>query len=146
MVRFAGVAGIVFSSVAAAQVPQPRPIVDTVVRAVSAPRTPLPSEAQSAGVTKFSFIAYGDNPGHLTQIPIVINHEHKFISFGSQDPQLCFRYTLTDPADPTGPPTHLYQRFIFNLSWSPDDFKENQSAVESLFAWIDRALSNQGGN
>jgi hypothetical protein len=86
------------------------------------------------GQFKNRFIAYGDNPGHLTQIPIVINHEHKFISFGSQDPQLCFRYTLSDPADRQAPPTHLYQRFIFNLSWSPDDFRENQSAVESLFA------------
>ncbi len=85
------------------------------------------------GAFKNRYIDYGDNPGHLTQIPIVINHEHRFISFGSQDPQLCFRYTLTDPADPDAPPTHLYQRFIFNLSWSPDDFKENQADVESLF-------------
>jgi len=30
------------------------------VRAISAPATPLPPEAQSAGVTRFSFIDYGD--------------------------------------------------------------------------------------
>jgi len=31
-----------------------------VVRAIPAPATPLPSEDQSAAVTRFSFIAYGD--------------------------------------------------------------------------------------
>ena len=33
------------------------------VRAIAAPRMPLPSEAASAGVTKFTFIAYGDTRG-----------------------------------------------------------------------------------
>src|SRR6185436_2513915 len=32
-------------------------------RAIAAPRLPLPSEAASAGVTKFSFITYGDTRG-----------------------------------------------------------------------------------
>ena len=32
-------------------------------RAITAPKTPLPEEAGSAGVTKFSFIAYGDTRG-----------------------------------------------------------------------------------
>jgi hypothetical protein len=35
------------------------------VRAIPAPRTPLPSEAASAGVSRFSFIAYGDTRGTL---------------------------------------------------------------------------------
>jgi hypothetical protein len=33
------------------------------VRAINAPKTPLPPEAASAGVTKFSFIVYGDTRG-----------------------------------------------------------------------------------
>jgi len=33
------------------------------VRAIAAPRKPLPAEAVSAGVTKFSFIVYGDTRG-----------------------------------------------------------------------------------
>src|SRR5204863_1529564 len=32
-------------------------------RAIAAPRVPLPAEAATAGVTKFSFIAYGDTRG-----------------------------------------------------------------------------------
>lgn len=35
------------------------------VRAIAAPRTPFPSEASSAGTTRFSFIAYGDTRGRF---------------------------------------------------------------------------------
>ncbi len=43
---------------AAAQQPSDEP-----VRAIKAPRNPLPGEAASAGATKFSFIVYGDTRG-----------------------------------------------------------------------------------
>jgi 3',5'-cyclic AMP phosphodiesterase CpdA len=39
--------------------PQPQPD-DVVVRSIAAPARPLPTEAESARVTRFSFIAYGD--------------------------------------------------------------------------------------
>lgn len=84
------------------------------------------------GAFKNRYITYGDSTQHPTQIPIVVNHLHSYISFGSEDPQLCFRYTLSDPARPEVPPMLIYQRFIFNLCWSPDDLKENQSSVEKL--------------
>lgn len=64
-----------------------------------------------------------------TQVPIVINHEHKYISFGSQDPQLCIRYLLTDPRRPRQPPLTIVQRFIFNLLWSPEAFVEFSSGL-----------------
>lgn len=56
------------------------------------------------------------------QVPIIVNHKHRYISFGTENPQLCFLYTLTD--ERSGSTIRLYQRFIFNLSWSPEDFKE----------------------
>ena len=56
------------------------------------------------------------------QVPLVINHKHKYISFGSGNPQLCFRFTLKDEI--SGRSSVLYARFIFNLSWSPEDFME----------------------
>src|SRR5258708_7748242 len=56
------------------------------------------------------------------QIPLIVNHKHKYISFGTENPQLCFRFTLTDEA--TERTSTLYERFIFNLNWSPEDFKE----------------------
>src|ERR1051325_6327212 len=50
------------SAIAAVQQPPPSapPLVVVPVRPIEPPATPLPSEAASASVTKFSFIAYGD--------------------------------------------------------------------------------------
>lgn len=59
-----------------------------------------------------------------TQVPIVINHQHKYMSFGSQDPQLCVRYLLADPRRPGLPPLTIVQRLIFNLLWLPEKFTE----------------------
>jgi len=64
------------------------------------------------------------------QVPLIVNHKHKYISFGSENPQLCFRFNLADPV--TGGATTLYARFVFNLSWSPDDFREIPQAVAGL--------------
>jgi hypothetical protein len=100
------------------------------------------------GAFKNRYISYTDNNAHLSQVPIVINHLHRYISFGSEDAQLCFKYTLTDKVGAEGNEANeiagdqsdepalsltIYQRFIFNLSWSPEDFEENQASVESLF-------------
>lgn len=68
--------------------------------------------------------------GSQIQVPLVVNHKHKYISFGSENPQLCFLYTLTDEKSQRS--VKLYQRFIFNLSWSPEDFKEITHDVEEL--------------
>ena len=56
------------------------------------------------------------------QVPLIVNHKHRFISFGSENPQLCFFYTLTD--ENSGKTIKLYQRFVFNLCWTPEEFKE----------------------
>jgi hypothetical protein len=98
------------------------------------------------GAFKNRYIAYAHSNAHMSQVPIVINHLHRYISFGSEDAQLCFKYTLTDESVKDGngngndgkdgnKPLSLtiYQRFIFNLNWSPNDFKENQASVEALF-------------
>ena len=47
------------------------------VTAIAAPATPLPPEAQSAGVTRFSFIAYGDTRGNRDGT--AIQYEHSLI-------------------------------------------------------------------
>ena len=64
------------------------------------------------------------------QVPLVVNHKHKYISFGTENPQLCFLYTLTDETN--GRAVKVYQRFIFNLSWSPEDFKEVTHDVDEF--------------
>lgn len=78
------------------------------------------------------FVAFEPLEGRASQVPIIVNHLHRYISFGSEDPQLCFKYTLSDKSG-DGPNLVLYQRFVFNLSWSPDKFKENEALVEDLF-------------
>ncbi|ADJ63970.1 chemotaxis protein CheX [Herbaspirillum seropedicae] len=82
------------------------------------------------GWFKNRFINQSQPIHQLSQVPIIINHQHRYISFGSDDAQLCFKYVLRRE---DGAPLVLLQRFIFNLSWSPEDFTENQTSVEELF-------------
>lgn len=67
-----------------------------------------------------------------TQVPMLVMLEEKNISFGTSTPQLCFKYTLTDLDDQSSPPVEIYQRLVFNLNWSPEDFKEVQVSTEEL--------------
>jgi hypothetical protein len=76
------------------------------------------------GAFKNRYIPPQELSKQQTQVPIVINHAHKYISFGSQDPQLCLRYQLSDPARPGMPPLVIVQRVIFNLHWSPEEFAD----------------------
>jgi hypothetical protein len=69
--------------------------------------------------------------GPRTQVPIIVNHQQKHISFGSTEPQLCFKYTLHDPEHPY-PDVVIYQRMIFNLSWDPEKFAESDKIVEDF--------------
>ena len=76
------------------------------------------------GAFKNRYIPPQELSKQQTQVPIVINHAHKYISFGSQDPQLCLRYQLSDPARPGMPALVIVQRVIFNLHWSPEEFAD----------------------
>lgn len=66
-----------------------------------------------------------------TQVPIMVNHKEKYISFGTQEPQLCFRYVISDLDNVVGP-IEVYQKLIFNLSWSPEAFREASKAIDDL--------------
>ena len=44
------------------------------VQPIAAPRVPLPPEAESAGVTKFSFLAYGDTRGSRDGVELQAEH------------------------------------------------------------------------
>ncbi|MGZ5026206.1 MAG: chemotaxis protein CheX [Methylobacter sp.] len=83
------------------------------------------------GAFKTHFIAM-DDPGasSTSQVPIVVNHQHKYISFGSENPQLCFKYILENEEKDYFIP--IYQWFVFNLNWSPEDFKEIKASVDDF--------------
>lgn len=85
------------------------------------------------GGIKSRYFQSGESPddAHRTQVPIIVNHLQKHISFGSTEPQLCFKYTLNDPGRHY-PNITLYQRLVFNLSWSPEKFAESDKAVDDF--------------
>lgn len=85
------------------------------------------------GSFKNRYIADPTTPNATqTQVPILVRLSQKSISFGAEDPQLCFKYALTDREQPEAPPVYLFQRFIFNLRWSPEDFTEVPNSAEEL--------------
>jgi hypothetical protein len=85
------------------------------------------------GSFKNRYVGYRDDMSGLTQtqVPIIINHQRRYISFGSDDPQLCLKYNLLPLDDPQAAPVSVFQRFVFNLFWDPEQFSENPS-VEAL--------------
>jgi hypothetical protein len=86
------------------------------------------------GTFKNRFIHDAPDPSRLTQVPIIVNHKHRYISFGSEDPLLCVKYRLYDRRDRSRESVVVYQWFAFSLAWTPDKFKEYLPSVESLFA------------
>ncbi|MFD1560640.1 chemotaxis protein CheX [Paraburkholderia silviterrae] len=56
------------------------------------------------------------------QVPLLINHRRRYLSFGSDNLQLCIKYRLTCPK--TGREVVVDQRFVFSLGWSPEGFDE----------------------
>jgi hypothetical protein len=83
------------------------------------------------GAFKNRYLSDSTRSAHLSQVPIVINHLHRYISFGSDNPQLCFKYTVAEPGE-AGRKLDLYQKFVFNLNWAPEDFTENLTSVQDL--------------
>ena len=67
-----GIAGFLVVAGSAHQAPADPPAV--AVRPIEPPPMALPSEAASAGVTRFSFIAYGDMRGQADGVELQINH------------------------------------------------------------------------
>jgi hypothetical protein len=57
--------------------PGPAQVADTVVTAIQPPTSPLPGEAESADVTRFSFLVYGDTRGRYDGLRI--QHEHSLV-------------------------------------------------------------------
>ncbi len=73
------------------------------------------------GGFKTVFIKEGfyENGGPDIQVPIIINHKQKYISFGGDIPQICFEYILKDNIS-LKQDVRIVQKFIFNLNWNPE--------------------------
>ena len=69
---------------------------------------------------------------HTIAVPITVNQYKEYISFGTDRTQLCFEYTLYDN-DHNLDPVKLYQKFIFNIKWNPEEYREaDENTVEEL--------------
>jgi len=84
------------------------------------------------GAIKNRYLSSVRGETYLSQVPIIVNNSHRYISFGSENPQLCFKYIISDRDDATVRPLVIQQKFIFNLSWSPEDFSENVTSADEL--------------
>ncbi len=83
------------------------------------------------GAFKDRFLGNGALPSASNvQVPLLINHKHKYISFGSKNPQLCFKYRVTEEA--SGRTVTIHQRFVFSLQWSPESFDDHAQAVGEM--------------
>ncbi|MCW8879678.1 MAG: chemotaxis protein CheX [Kangiellaceae bacterium] len=71
------------------------------------------------------------NESLKTQVPISVNHARKYISFGTEEPQLCFHYQIRNKFQ-EDQVFDIYQRFIFNLDWYPDNFEESDDETNKL--------------
>ncbi len=73
-----------------------------------------------------------DDPGTHSpvQVPIVINHTHQYVSFGSDHPHLCFEYTLKNRTNEAI--VNFQQWFVFNLNWAPERFQEVPESMAAL--------------
>lgn len=72
-----------------------------------------------------------DEIQHQIQVPVIVHHGQRYISFGSDDPPLCFRYVLQDTERKLAP-VMLLQKFIFSLNWMPEKFHENQQNINEF--------------
>ncbi|MEX3949943.1 chemotaxis protein CheX [Paraburkholderia sp. EG287B] len=73
------------------------------------------------------------------QVPLLINHRRRYLSFGSDNPQLCIKYRLTCPD--TGREVVIDQRFVFSLGWSREGFDE--TAAQAAAAAVEEQASGE---
>ena len=78
---------------------------------------------------KNSFLHQGLARSRNSSMPVVIHQNQRYISIGSDNPQLCFKYTLSDPHSSICP-LPLQQKLVFDLNWSPEVFAQDHSSAD----------------
>jgi len=86
------------------------------------------------GAIRREYMGYGNQLGadaNRTQVPIFINPDNRYISFGTSKPQLCYRYHITDKNGLLDPLV-ISHKLIFNLDWSPEHFEVSEKTVDEF--------------
>jgi hypothetical protein len=106
------------------------PPPDTVVTPIQPPTSPLPSETESADVTRFSFLVYGDTRGRYDGLRI--QHEHSLVV----ESMLAHIRAMADGPDPV--------RFVLQSGDAVVNGRFAQQWNVSFVPLIDR-LTTEGG-
>jgi len=86
------------------------------------------------GAIRREFMGYGnelDSCASRTQVPIFIDPDKRYISFGTSKPQLCYRYQICDENGDLEPLV-ITHKLIFNLDWSPENFELSEQTVDDF--------------
>ncbi len=65
------------------------------------------------------------------QVPLFIDPDNRYISFGTAKPQLCYRYRIMD-RDSVLDDIQINLKLIFNLDWSPESYEQMQQELDDL--------------
>ncbi|MCW8929582.1 MAG: chemotaxis protein CheX [Gammaproteobacteria bacterium] len=70
------------------------------------------------------------------EVPMTINHQEKYISFGIRKPLLCLKFIVSDvdANNPDFKPISLYLKFSFHLYWNTDEYVKNEKSEDDIEA------------
>ena len=69
--------------------------------------------------------------GLVAELPLILNENRKYITFGNTDPTLCLEYTLREKGT-DNKLLEIHQKFLFTMTWRPRSYLESPADVENL--------------
>jgi len=71
--------------------------------------------------------------GLVAELPLIINENRKYLTFGATEPALCLSYKIRE-AETKVLLWEVHQKFLFTMTWRPETYLENPAALENLLA------------
>ena len=71
--------------------------------------------------------------GLVAELPLIINENRKYLTFGATEPALCLSYKIRE-ADTGNLLLEVHQKFLFTMTWRPEVYLENPAVLENLLA------------
>lgn len=69
--------------------------------------------------------------GLVAELPLIINENRKYLTFGSADPTLCLEYAVHEEST-NEKLLEIHQKFLFTMTWRPRSYLENSAEVEDI--------------
>ncbi len=71
--------------------------------------------------------------GLVAELPLIINENRKYLTFGATEPALCLSYKIIEQ-ETQELLLEVHQKFLFTMTWRPEVYLENPAAIEHLLA------------